>query len=132
MHTTGVLPGGGGGGGRGASSRVAAALDEDAQKRASREILERHAPQERCGGAALRLWFRLSGGAFVMHAFIVITHRFIHRDYFILYFIPSHYDGDHRLSSSLSLLPFFLFSPSKSLYNISMVLLAIAALPIWK
>ena len=133
MHTTGVLPGGGGGGGRGASSRVAAALDEDAQKRASREILERHAPQERCGGAALRLWFRLSGGAFVMYAFIVITHRFIHRDYFILYFIPSHYDGDHRLSSSsLSLLPFFLFSPSKSLYNISMVLLAIAPLPIWK
>ena len=57
MHTTGVLPGGGGGAGRGASSRVAAALDEDAQKRASREILERHAPQERCGGAALRLWF---------------------------------------------------------------------------
>ena len=100
---TGVLVGGAG---RGASSRVAAALDEDAQKRASREILERHAPQERCGGAALRLWFRLSGGAFVMHAFIVITHRFIHRDYFILYFIPSHYDGDHRLSSSLSLLPF--------------------------
>ena len=46
MHTTGVLPGGGGGGGRGASSRVAAALDEDAQKRASREILERHAPQQ--------------------------------------------------------------------------------------
>ena len=78
MHTTGVLPGGGGGVGRGASSRVAAALDEDAQKRASREILERHAPQERCGGAALRVWFRLSGGAFVMHAFIVITHRSIH------------------------------------------------------
>ena len=79
MHTTGVLPGGGGsGGGRGASSRVAAALDEDAQKRAPREILERHAPQERYGGAALRVWFRLSGGAFVMHAFIVITHRSIH------------------------------------------------------
>ena len=77
MHATGVLPGGGGGG-RGASSRVAAALDEDVQKRASRKILERHAPQERCGGAALRLWFRLSGGAFVMHAFIVITHRSIH------------------------------------------------------
>ena len=72
---TGVLVGGAG---RGASSRVAAALDEDAQKRASREILERHAPQERCGGAALRLWFRLSGGEFVMHAFIVITHRSIH------------------------------------------------------
>ena len=70
---TGVLVGGAG---RGASSRVAA--DEDAQKRASREILERHAPQERCGGAALRVWFRLSGGAFVMHAFIVITHRSIH------------------------------------------------------
>ena len=74
MHATGLLPGGGGGG-RGASSRVAAALDEDAQKRASREILERQAPQERCGGAAPRLWFRLSGRAFVMHAFIVITHR---------------------------------------------------------
>ena len=72
---TGVLVGGAG---RGASSRVAAALDEDAQKRASREILERHAPQERCGSAALRVWFRLSGGAFVMHAFIVITHRLIH------------------------------------------------------
>ena len=42
MHATGVLAGGGAG--RGASSRVAAALDEDAQERASREILERHAP----------------------------------------------------------------------------------------
>ena len=74
---TGVLVGGAG---RGASSRDVAALldDEDAQKRTSREILERHAPQEQCGGAALRLWFRLSGGAFVMHAFIVITHRWIH------------------------------------------------------
>ena len=100
IHATGVLAGGGAG--RGASSRVAAALDEDAQERASREILERQAPQERCGGAAPRLWFRLSGRAFVMHAFIVITHRFIHRDYFILYIIPSHYDGDHRLSSSSS------------------------------
>ena len=37
MHATGVLAGGGAG--RGASSRVAAALDEDAQKRASREFL---------------------------------------------------------------------------------------------
>ena len=70
MHATGVLAGGGAG--RGASSRVAAALDEDAQKRASREILERHAPQQRCGGAALRVWFRLSGGAFItcMHSSI--------------------------------------------------------------
>ena len=81
MHTTGVLPGGGGGGGRGASSRVAAALDEDAQKRASREILERHAPPQRCGGAALRVWFRLSGGAFIIRVFILITHLFIHRDH---------------------------------------------------
>ena len=71
MHATGVLAGGGGAG-RGASSRVAAALDEDAQKRASRKLLERHAPQKRCGGAALRVWFRLSGGAFItcMHSSI--------------------------------------------------------------
>ena len=79
MHATGVLAGGGAG--RGASSRVAAALDEDAQKRASREILERHAPQQRCGGAALRVWFRLSGGAFIIRVFILITHLFIHRDH---------------------------------------------------
>ena len=75
--------GGGGGGGRGtasssssssSSSRDVAALfdNEDAQKRASREILERHAPSQRCGGAALRVWFRLSGGAFItcMHSSI--------------------------------------------------------------
>ena len=79
MHATGVLAGGGAG--RGASSRVAAALDEDAQKRASREILERHAPSQRCGGAALRVWFRLSGGAFIIRVFILITHLFIHRDH---------------------------------------------------
>ena len=42
---TGVLVGGAG---RGASSRDVAALSdgEDAQKRAFREILERHAPQQ--------------------------------------------------------------------------------------
>ena len=75
MHTTGVLPGGGGGGGRGASSRVAAALDEDAQKRASREILERHAPQERCGGAALRVPCMVSS---IRRS---IRHACIHRDH---------------------------------------------------
>ena len=79
---TGVLVGGAG---RGASSRVAAALDEDAQKRASREILERHAPSQRCGGAALRVWFRLSGGAFIIRVFILITHLFIHRDHLFLF-----------------------------------------------
>ena len=85
--------GGGGGGGRGtassssssssSSSRDVAALfdNEDAQKRASREILERHAPSQRCGGAALRVWFRLSGGAFIIRVFILITHLFIHRDH---------------------------------------------------
>ena len=51
---TGVLVGGAG---RGASSRdVAELLDgEDAQKRAFREILERHAPQQWYEVAALRL-----------------------------------------------------------------------------
>ena len=51
---TGVLVGGAG---RGASSRDVAALSdgEDAQKRAFREILERHAPQQLYEGAALRL-----------------------------------------------------------------------------
>ena len=72
----------GGGGGRGtaspssssSSSRDVAALlldDEDAQKRAFREILERHAPQQWYEGAALRLCF-LSGGAFIIHAFIIM------------------------------------------------------------
>ena len=58
---------------RGASSRDVAALsdDEDAQKRAFREILERHAPQQWYEGAALRLCF-LSGGAFIIHAFIIM------------------------------------------------------------
>ena len=67
---TGVLVGGAG---RGASSRDVAALsdDEDAQKRAFREILERHAPQQWYEVAALRLWL-LSGGAFTIHAFIII------------------------------------------------------------
>ena len=75
---------GGGGGGRGTASSssssssfssrdVAAFLsdDEDAQKRAFREILERHAPQQWYEVAALRLWF-LSGGAFIIRAFIIM------------------------------------------------------------
>ena len=67
---TGVLVGGAG---RGASSRDVAALSdgEDAQKRAFREILERHAPQQWYEGAALHLWF-LSGGAFIIRAFIIM------------------------------------------------------------
>ena len=75
--------------------RVAAALDEDAQKRASREILERHAPSQRCGGAALRVWFRLSGGAFIIRVFILITHLSHSSAIIFSDFIARHH-GDHH------------------------------------
>ena len=42
--------------------------------------------------AALRLCF-LSGGAFIIHVFILITHLLIHRDH-LFFSIPSHY-GDY-------------------------------------
>ena len=53
------------------------------------------------GGAALRLWF-LSGGSFIIHVFILITHLLIHRDHIFIFHTKSLWS-----SSSSSASPFF-------------------------